>query len=115
MSRLIRHYVHQRSILPVHVPTTHVIYEATASDAGKLWYLAQLTGQPRLRDRALIADVQGSPAAAISLADDRIVADPYRDTAHLTTELRRRARALRALERTASLSDPMRAGVQVRQ
>ena len=99
----------------MHVPTTHVIYEATASDAGKLWYLAQLTGQPRLRDRVLIADVQGSPAAAISLADDRIVADPYRDTVRLTAELRTRARALRALEPTASLSDPMSAGVQVRQ
>jgi hypothetical protein len=115
MSRLIRHYVHQRKILHVHVPTTHVIYEATASDAGKLWYLAQLTGQPRLRDRALIADVQGSPAAAISLADDRIVADPYRDTARLTADLRSRARALRALEPAASLADPRRAGVQVRQ
>jgi hypothetical protein len=99
----------------VYVPTASAIYEATASDAVKLWYLTQLTGQPRLRGRVLIGDIQGSPAAAISLADDRIVADPYRDSARLTTQLRSRAQALRALERAPSLSDRMRAGVQVRQ
>ena len=62
----------------------YVIYEATPSDAVKLWYLSQLTGQPRLRDRVVIGDIQGVPAAAISVADDRIVADPRRDTARLT-------------------------------
>ena len=98
----------------MHVPSPYVIYEATARDAVKLWYLAQLTGQPRLRDRVLIADIQGSPAAAISLADDRIVADPYRDTVRLRAHLRVRAQALRALERTPSPSEPMRANVQVR-
>ena len=99
----------------MHAPNTYVIYEATARDAAKLWYLEQLTGQPRLRDRALIADVHGSPAAAISLVDDRIVADPARATARLTAQLRSRAQALRALERTRSLSDPTRAGAQARQ
>ena len=77
----------------------YVIYEATASDAVKLWYLSQITGQPRLRDRALIGDVQGVPAAAISLADNRIVADPARDTGRLTQQLRARAQALRAPQR----------------
>ena len=99
----------------MYVPTTSAIYEATASDAVKLWYLSQVTGQPRLRGRALIGDIQGSPAAAISLADDRIIVDPYRDTASLTVQLRCRAQALRALERAPSQSDRMRAGVQVRQ
>jgi hypothetical protein len=93
----------QRSTLPVHVPNDYVIYEATAGDAVKLWYLAQLTGQPRLRDRVLIGDLQGSPAAAISLADSRIVADPHRDTARLTAQLRSRAQATRAHERTPSV------------
>jgi hypothetical protein len=83
----------------VYVPTASAIYEATASDAVKLWYLTQLTGQPRLSGRVLIGDIQGSPAAAISLADDRVIVDPYRDTARLTAQLRSRAQALRALER----------------
>ena len=92
----------------------YVIYEATASDAVKLWYLSQMTGQPRLRDRALIGDIQGAPAAAISLADNRIVADPSRDTARLTQHLRARAQSLRALERTPSLSTRLRGGVRIR-
>jgi hypothetical protein len=84
----------------VYASSTYVIYEATARDAGKLWYLSQLTGQPLLRDRALIGDIQGAPAAAISVADGRIVADPSRDTARLTQLLRSRAHSLLALERT---------------
>ena len=40
----------------------YVIYEATASDAVKIWYLSQITGQPRLRDRVLIGDIQGAPS-----------------------------------------------------
>ena len=78
----------------------YVIYQATTSDAVKLWYLSQITGQPRLRDRALIGDIHGAPAAAISLADNRIVADPSRATARFTEQLRSRAQSLRALELT---------------
>ena len=77
---------------------TDVIYEATAKDAVKLWYLSQLTGEPRLRDRALIGDIQGTPAAAISLTDGRIVADPRRATAGLMRRLRSRARSMLVAE-----------------
>jgi hypothetical protein len=87
---------------PVHASTAYVIYEATARDNVKLWYLSQLTGQPRLRDRVLIGDIQGVPAAAIAIADDRVVADHRRDTARLTQLLRSRAQDLRARERTPS-------------
>jgi hypothetical protein len=97
----------------VYASTAYVIYEATASDAVKLWYLSQLTGRPRLRDRVLIGDIQGVPAAAISVADDRIVADPQRDTARLTQLLRSRAQSLRALERTPSLPGRLRAGARI--
>jgi hypothetical protein len=86
----------------VHASSAYVIYEATASDAVKLWYLSQLTGRPRLRDRVLIGDIQGVPAAAISIADGRVVADHRRDTARLTHLLRSRAQSVRALERTPS-------------
>ena len=84
----------------MHASNAYVIYEATPSDAVKLWYLSQLTGRPRLRDRVLIGHIHGVPAAAISVADDRTVADPRRDTARLTQLLRSRAKSLRALERT---------------
>ena len=98
----------------MHASNAYLIYEATASDAVKLWYLSQLTGQPRLRDRVLIGDIHGVPAAAISVADDRIVTDPRRDTARLTPLLRSRAQSLRALERTPSLPARRRAGARVR-
>jgi hypothetical protein len=75
----------------VYASDAHVIYEAQARDAVKLWYLSQLTGRPRLRGPALICDVRGAPAAAISLVDGRVVADPSRDTAGLTQLLRSRA------------------------
>jgi hypothetical protein len=95
----------------VYVPTTSSIYEATDGDAVKLWYLTQLTGQPKLHGRVLIGEIHGAPAAAISLADNRVVADPHRDTGRLTAQLRSSAQALRALERTPALSDRMRAGL----
>jgi hypothetical protein len=75
---------------------SYVIYEATPRDAVKLWYLSQITRQPRLRDRALICEIHGAPAAAISLDDERIVADPSRDVAGLARLLRDRAQSLRA-------------------
>ena len=92
----------------------YVIYEATASDAVKLWYLSQVTGQPRLRDRTLIGDIQGVPAAAISLAENRIVADPSRATTGLMQQLRSRAQSLRALGCTPSVSARLREGVRIR-
>jgi hypothetical protein len=98
----------------VYASDRYVIYEATASDAVKLWYLSQVTGQPPLRDRALIGDIQGVPAAAISLAENRIVADPSRATTGLMQQLRSRAQSLRALERTPSVSARLREGVRIR-
>jgi len=94
-------------------PNSYVIYEATPRDAGKLWYLEQLTGLPRLRGRVLIGEIQGSLAAGFSLTEDRMVADHRRDTSRLTPLLRSRAQSLRALERTPSQSDRIRAGVRI--
>jgi hypothetical protein len=41
-----------------------------------------------VRRAALIGDVDGVPAAAISLADGRVVADPFRPATGLTAHLR---------------------------
>ena len=48
------------------------------SDEPTLAWLAALAAQPALRRPALIGDVDGMPAAAISLVDGRVVADPFR-------------------------------------
>ena len=62
----------------------------TAHDADEptLAWLATLAAQPALRRPALIGDVDGMPAAAISLVDGRVVADPFRPLTGLAAQLR---------------------------
>jgi hypothetical protein len=64
------------------------IRPAQPSDEPTLRWLAALAAEPALRRPALIADVDGLPAAAISVADGRVVADPFRRTAGLPARLR---------------------------
>jgi hypothetical protein len=73
--------------------------------------LAELDSQRPLTGPALIGEIDGRPAAAISLADGRVVADPFQPTAQLVAQLRMRARALQELERTPALSDRLRESV----
>jgi hypothetical protein len=61
----------------------------------------------------LIGEINGAPAAALSLADGRAIGDPFRPTAQLRRHLRVRAAAYTAHERTPSLRDRLRAGVRV--
>jgi hypothetical protein len=76
--------------------------------------LAELDSQRPLIGPALVGEIDGRPAAAISLTDGRVVADPFQPTANLVALLRMRARGLRAHERTPALSDRLRAAVRVR-
>jgi hypothetical protein len=64
------------------------IRPATESDDATLEWLAALAGEPALRRPALIGDVDGMPAAAISLLDGRLVADPFRPATGLAAQLR---------------------------
>jgi hypothetical protein len=64
-----------------------------------------------LRGPVLIGEVQGRPAAAMSVADGRTVTNPFMPTASLVAHLRLRAGALRAFERMPSVGARMRAGV----
>jgi len=64
-----------------------------------------------LRGPVLIGEVQGRPAAAMSVADGRAVTNPFMPTASLVAHLRLRAGALRAFERTPSVGARMRAAV----
>lgn len=64
------------------------IRPALESDEPTLAWLAALAAQPVLRRPALIGDVDGMPAAAISLVDGRVVADPFRPATGLAAHLR---------------------------
>jgi hypothetical protein len=60
-----------------------IIRQATEDDHRALQRLAELDSQRPLSMPALIAETRGLPAAAISLADGRVIADPFEHTAYL--------------------------------
>jgi hypothetical protein len=93
--------------------TAYVIRRATDEDAYALRQLAALDGQRPLGGQVLIGEIAGRPAAAISLSDDRVVADPFELTSQLTALLRMRAQAVHAYVRTPTLRERMLAGVRV--
>jgi hypothetical protein len=61
------------------------------ADEGALRRLALLDDSRPLRGRALLAEVDGRPVAAIDLSDGRVVADPFEHTADVVELLRHRA------------------------
>jgi hypothetical protein len=82
------------------------IRRAAADEDGALRRLAELDSAAPLHDPVLLALVDGAPVAALSLADDRVVADPFEPTADVVALLRtyaergaqpRRRRGRRAL------------------
>jgi hypothetical protein len=90
----------------------YTIRYATVGDVPALRRLAGLDSRSLFCGPALIGEIDGVPAAAVSLADGRVIADPFQHTAPLTPLLRMRARALRAFTRTPSLRERLRAGVR---
>jgi hypothetical protein len=93
---------------------TYNLRIATEQDSDVLRRLAELDSRAPLTGRVLIGEIAGSPAAALSLSDDRVTADPFRLTDHLVACLRIRAGAIRAHEATPSLSERMRAALRPR-
>jgi hypothetical protein len=89
-------------------PTAYHIRFATAEDADTLRGLAERDSQQPLVGRVLIGQLDDTPAAALSLHDGRVIADPTRRTDYLVANLRSRAGAVRAFEETPSLSDRLR-------
>lgn len=75
----------------MHPAETYTIRPATDDDACALRWLAALDSQRRLPGPALIGEIDGIPAAAISLSDGRVAADPFQATALLKKLLRIRA------------------------
>jgi hypothetical protein len=70
--------------------------------------LAELDSQRPLTGPALVGEIDGRPAAALSLTDGRVVADPFQPTAQLLAHLRMRARALKEHDRVPSVRDRLR-------
>jgi len=97
---------------PVFPGNRYIIRAATDDDAADLLRLAQLDSAPPLIGRVLVGELDGTPAAALSLADDRVVADPYRPTAQLRAHLRLRAQALKAYAQTPSLRERLIAALR---
>ena len=64
---------------------------ATAGDAATLSLLAQLDEDAPLTGRALLAELDGRPVAALSLDENRAVADPFVASAGAVALLQLRA------------------------
>jgi len=90
---------------------TYVIRRATTDDEQALQGLAELDSQRPLSGPVLIGEIEGRPAAAVSLSDGRAIADPFELTVHLRQILRMRAAAMRTHARTPSLPDRLRASI----
>ena len=90
-----------------------IIRQANEGDQPALQRLAELDSQLPISTPALIAEIRGLPAAAMSLTDGRIIADPFEHTAHLQQLLHYRFGALQAYARQPSLAKRMRERVSV--
>jgi len=72
---------------------------AVFDDAPDLLRLAQLDSAEPLTDPILVAEVSGRLTAALSLPEDRVIADPFVLTGATIELLRARARQLRGTRR----------------
>jgi hypothetical protein len=90
------------------------IRRATQADQPALRRLAELDSRRPLTGMTLIGEIDGYAAAALSMTDGRVVADPFQPTARLTPLLRARADALRAFSRAPAQAPRRRLGAGVR-
>jgi hypothetical protein len=84
---------------------------ATVADAPTLGRFDERYYQQRLVGRILIGEIDGTPAAALSLHDGRVLADSSPHTDRLVVTLRMRAGAIRAFEATPSLRERLLAAL----
>src|SRR4051812_46447397 len=93
----------------IYSANAYTIRRATSEDALALRDLAELDSRDELSGAILVAELDGAIAAALSLDDRRVIANPFRPTDHLVAHLRMRGQAQRAFERTPSLRERLRA------
>jgi hypothetical protein len=79
---------------------TVTLRSAVFDDAPDLFRLAQLDSAEPLSDPILVAEVSGRLTAALSLREDRVIADPFVLTRGAVELLRARARQLSGPERS---------------
>jgi hypothetical protein len=82
-----------------------IVRPATDRDAVTLARLAELDSTHPLTGDVLIAEEKGVAVAATSLADGRVIADPFRLTGPARAALRARAHALGAVVPSPSLRE----------
>jgi hypothetical protein len=85
------------------------VRRARESDDATLAWLGALAGTAAPRRPALIGDIDGIPAAALSLVDGRLVSDPFRPTGGLGTHLRLHRSGWRTHDRRDSARRQLRA------
>jgi len=90
----------------------YVIRQATEDDEVELRRLAELDGQRPLTGPALVGEIDGKPAAAVSAIDGRAISDPFQQTAVLRQVLRVRLSAMRSYAGTPSLAERVRSSLQ---
>jgi hypothetical protein len=92
--------------------TAYQIRAARDDDEPALRRLAFLDSADPLTGRILIGEIDRVPAAAISLEERRIVADPFQRSDSLRVHLRLRAAGVEAHDRMPSLRDRFRAALR---
>ena len=85
----------------------YIIRLATDADAAALRRLATLDAAKPLTGRVLIGEIDGQPAAALSLKTNIAIADPFQATENLRVHMRMRAAAIEAVELEPSLRERM--------
>ena len=85
----------------------YIIRLATDQDAAAVRRLAALDSARPLTGRVLIGEIDGRPAAALSLKTGVAVADPFQATENLRVHMRMRASAVEAIDREPSLRERM--------
>jgi hypothetical protein len=95
----------------MYAANSYTIRLAGEADAAALSRLAELDSQKPLEGTILVGEMHGEPVAALSIDDDRALADPFRPTAHLLATMRVRARGLKAIEQMPTVRERLRAGV----
>jgi hypothetical protein len=92
--------------------TTYTIRPATTDDDAALRRLAEIDYQdPLAPGPVLLGEIDGTPQAAMSLTDGRVIANPFIATAALLAHLRMRSSALGAYQRMPSLPERIRAAL----
>jgi hypothetical protein len=95
----------------MYAANSYTIRLATQADDAALMRLAELDSKTPLEGTILVGELHGEPVVALSIDDDRAIADPFRPTAHLLATMRVRARGLKAVEHMPSLRDRLLAGL----